>query len=128
MSAPVKAMMAGAMMLALTNDAQAQPPMPSHYAWSRGPNSINLHLRKHGQSTARTVTRSCVGTVDGVAKVTGRAIMLIGLPPAGVLEEDDICVLIITFNKAYTRAYVKEKTCRNWHGAQCTFDGSLMRQ
>jgi hypothetical protein len=110
-------MVAAAMALAM-GAAQAQPPMPSHYAWSKGPNSISLHLRKDGQSAVKTVTKSCLGDVGGVARVTGRAVVL----------EEDGCVLNITFSRNYTRAYIREKNCRHWHGANCTFDGALIRQ
>lgn len=118
MSAPVKVMMAGAMILALTSDAQAQPPMPSHYARDDGYNSARLWLHPRGHSVGILSYKTCVGQIVGVAKRVGRAIVL----------KDGACTLNITFNKTYSRAYVKESNCRETHGANCFFDGPMTRQ
>jgi hypothetical protein len=108
--------MAGAVMLAMMSIAQAQPPMPSQYAWSKGPNSIRLYLHKRGYSLVNTATKTCVGSVEGQVKVMGRTVIM----RAKKSEYADAdCVLTITFNKAYTQAHIKEKSCSEWHGANC---------
>jgi hypothetical protein len=120
-----RVMMAGAVVLVLAGNAQAQPPMPSHYVWKDGANSIKLHLRKDGHSVADTATRTCTGSVDGPTKVVGRAVVL----TARSEFSDNVCVLNITFNKTYTRARIrisKGRNCSEWHGASCGFDGPVL--
>ena len=105
-------------MLAMVSVAQAQPPMPSHYAWSDGVNSAKLWLHKRGRSVAILEYKTCAGQVVGVAKRKGRAVTV----------TSDACILNITFSKDYARAYVKENKCSEMHGANCYFDGTLTKQ
>jgi len=119
----MRALMVAAAMALAMEAAQAQPPMPSQYAWSKGANTTRLYLHKYSLIDVKTGT--CVGSVDGPAKVVGRTVVM---SARKTVYAEQNCVLHITFNRSYTRAYVKTENCSEWSGASCGFDGALARQ
>ncbi|MDO8414642.1 MAG: hypothetical protein Q7S87_00370 [Agitococcus sp.] len=64
----------------------------------------------------------CAGDVSGVGKVVGNVLKFNSYTTFA-----SKCTLTIKFNKDGSVGNISEKSCLDWHGAQCGFDGRVSK-
>lgn len=93
--------------------------------WSNG--GLDMTVEKtvsHFVLSFSVNTSHCTGYLEATGSLSGNKLTVV--PDRNFADgEEDSCKIIVSFLN--DKATIKESNCTKWHGAQCNFDGTLMK-